>query len=350
MRKVFKTLVCLFLLAVFLGAGISVYYNNKRQEKQRKEQKVVDVRNYYKIVRKNNKYIIKSDSSNFKEQKLSNIFYDDRNVYLYLEGGKTATLLKYNVEKNRVNVIFENNSEIKGEISRLGNYYKINNYLYDSNFNKVKEYPIISEGELLFPNLKYKLSKKDEGISKVNLETKEESLYIKNTSEEVYTPYIISNNGKTVIVKKVKDNHNSLCYVNDNGELNDIEVDGFDLKNVDDNLNTSYKLLSNTYLLERLKEGNDILYNIYDLEINKKIYTTNKNYSNYMFGSDYVVYNDKDGSIIYQNFKTGEVKTIIKKDKDNEELSLTAFEMASDNYSITLMVDTDEKQFYIIYL
>lgn len=118
MKKSLKVLAILFFIAIVVGSVITVYLNNLKEEKKNKTLLSADVVNKYVVVRENNKYIIKDELNKIKNKQLKNIFYDDKNVYIYLDGEAGATILKYNVEKNKTYTIYDDNKDLSGEISR----------------------------------------------------------------------------------------------------------------------------------------------------------------------------------------------------------------------------------------
>ena len=247
MNKKIKILILLFLLGIVCGSIVTVYKNYKKEKVRNGEDNGVVSKDKYKIIRKNNKYTLTSDSSSFDKKELSDVFYDDKNVFLYLEGENISTLLKYNVEKNKVKVLYEDSEQISGGIVDFGNYHIINNIVYDSNFKKVSDFIEVSDNELLFPNLKYKLVKTDTGIIKKSIDDDKEEEYIRNIDGITYDLYLISNDGKTVLLKRKSDEKIDLVYLDNEGEVNKVDID-FDTEN-------DYRLLTDKYLLEQKKEN-----------------------------------------------------------------------------------------------
>lgn len=86
MKKSLKVLAILFFIAIVVGSVITVYLNNLKEEKKNKTLLSADIVNKYVVVRENNKYIIKDELNKLKNKQLKNIFYDDKNVYMYLDG------------------------------------------------------------------------------------------------------------------------------------------------------------------------------------------------------------------------------------------------------------------------
>lgn len=194
MKKSLKVLAILFFIAIVVGSVITVYLNNLKEEEKNKTLLSADVVNKYVVVRENNKYIIKDELNKIKNKQLKNIFYDDKNVYIYLDGEAGATILKYNVEKNKTYTIYDDNKDLSGEISRRGKFYVINNSLYDLNFKKVGDYPQISENEIISTNLKYKLVKTENTIFKKMLGEDNTASLIDDTEKEKYKPYLADGN------------------------------------------------------------------------------------------------------------------------------------------------------------
>ena len=83
MKKSLKVLAILFFIAIVVGSVITVYLNNLKEEKKNKTLLSADVVNKYVVVRENNKYIIKDELNRIKNKQLKNIFYDDKNVYIF---------------------------------------------------------------------------------------------------------------------------------------------------------------------------------------------------------------------------------------------------------------------------
>lgn len=84
MKKSLKVLAILFFIAIVVGSVITVYLNNLKEEKKNKTLLSADIANKYVVVRENNKYIIKDELNKLKNKQLKNIFYDDKNVYIYI--------------------------------------------------------------------------------------------------------------------------------------------------------------------------------------------------------------------------------------------------------------------------
>lgn len=343
MKKSVKILVVLFILAVMLGSIITVYINYREEKQKEAGQKIVEVKDYYKITRKNNRYTLQSNNSNFEGVKLSNIFYDNKYVYLYLEGEDVATLLKYNIKKDEVLVLFENSKEIYGGISKVGEYYKIGKYIYDKNFKRLKEYPTINNDEIIFNNLKYKLVKKDDGVVKVDLNTGDETELLKNEDDITYAPYLVSDDGKIIILKTQKNNETSLVYLNDDNLPLGLDV------TTNSEGDKSYRLLSDdSYLLETISFENYNQYNVYDILNNRKIYTSQKKYSNFVFNDSKFMCTNENNDVIFGDYINGEERVLIN--KDNVKGEINNFISASDNYSVIVSFKDDNKSFYIFYL
>lgn len=334
MKKSLKVLVILFFIAIVVGSVITVYLNNLKEEKKNKTLLSADVVNKYVVVRENNKYIIKDELNKIKSKQLKNIFYDDKNVYIYLDGEAGATILKYNVEKNKTYTIYDDNKDLSGEISRRGKFYVINNSIYDLNFKKVGDYPQISENEIISTNLKYKLVKTENTIFKKMLGDDNTASLIDDTEKEKYKPYLAD--GNTIILLGTSDDSEKLYFLNDNKA---------NLLDVNYNKDNNYYLIDDgTYLVEADKDS----YFVYDVINNAKVYSSNKDYSNYVFFKTKYMCSDKDGNTIFGDFLTGEVRTILESKK--KSVRVDKFMSSSDNYSVVVLLDDNKNTFYIFYL
>lgn len=313
MKKSLKVLAILFFIAIVVGSVITVYLNNLKEEKKNKTLLSADIVNKYVVVRENNKYIIKDELNKLKNKQLKNIFYDDKNVYMYLDGEAGATILRYNVEKNKTYTIYDDNKDLSGEISRRGKFYVINNSIYDLNFKKVGDYPQISENEIISTNLKYKLVKTENTIFKKML-----------------------GDDNTIILLGTSDDSEKLYFLNDNKA---------NLLDVNYNKDNNYYLIDDgTYLVEADKDS----YFVYDVINNAKVYTSNKDYSNYVFFKTKYMCSDKDGNTIFGDFLTGEVRSILESKK--KSVRVDKFMSSSDNYSVAVLLDDNKNTFYIFYL
>ena len=127
MKKIGKILVLLLLLGIFVGAGITVFINHKKEEKNESKKKT-EIN--YKITRKNNKYNISNSEGKLLNKTISNIFYNGKIVYIFLSDEENTTLLKYELKTESVEVVYEENKELLGEIKKLGNNYIVWKSLY----------------------------------------------------------------------------------------------------------------------------------------------------------------------------------------------------------------------------
>ena len=334
MNKKIKILILLFLLGIACGSIVTVYRNYKKEKFKNGEDTEIISKDKYKVIRKSNKYTLISNSSSFKERELSDIFYDDKNVFLYLDGGDVATLLKYNIEENKVKVLYEDSEQISGGIVNFGNYYIIKDTVYNSSFKKVSKFVDTSDNELLFPNLKYKLVKTDTGIIKRRIVDDKEEEYIRNIDGITYDLYLISNDGETVLLKRKSDEKIDLVYLDNEGEVNKVDID-FDTEN-------DYRLLTDKYLLEQKKENEIIKSSIYDITTGNSILTSD---NNSIYSGVNLVYKDDENSVILQNYVTQEEREIF-----NSRKEVNKFICSSDSFSLLLQFMNDKKSFYIIYL
>lgn len=303
MKKSLKVLAILFFIAIVVGSVITVYLNNLKEEKKNKTLLSADIVNKYVVVRENNKYIIKDELNKLKNKQLKNIFYDD-------------------------------NKDLSGEISRRGKFYVINNSIYDLNFKKVGDYPQISENEIISTNLKYKLVKTENTIFKKMLGDDNTASLIDDTEKEKYKPYLAD--GNTIILLGTSDDSEKLYFLNDNKA---------NLLDVNYNKDNNYYLIDDgTYLVEADKDS----YFVYDVINNAKVYSSNKDYSNYVFFKTKYMCSDKDGNTIFGDFLTGEVRTILESKK--KSVRVDKFMSSSDNYSVVVLLDDNKNTFYIFYL
>lgn len=303
MKKSLKVLAILFFIAIVVGSVITVYLNNLKEEEKNKTLLSADVVNKYVVVRENNKYIIKDELNKIKNKQLKNIFYDD-------------------------------NKDLSGEISRRGKFYVINNSIYDLNFKKVGDYPQISENEIISTNLKYKLVKTENTIFKKMLGDDNTASLIDDTEKEKYKPYLAD--GNTIILLGTSDDSEKLYFLNDNKAS---------LIDVNYNKDNNYYLIDDgTYLVEADKDS----YFVYDVINNAKVYSSNKDYSNYVFFKTKYMCSDKDGNTIFGDFLTGEVRTILESKK--KSVRVDKFMSSSDNYSVVVLLDDNKNTFYIFYL
>ena len=87
---------------------------------------------------------------------------------------------------------------------------------------------------------------------------------------------------------------------------------------------------------------------VYDVINNAKVYSSNKDYSNYVFFKTKYMCSDKDGNTIFGDFLTGEVRTILESKK--KSVRVDKFMSSSDNYSVVVLLDDNKNTFYIFYL
>ena len=108
--------------------------------------------------------------------------------------------------------------------------------------------------------------------------------------------------------------------------------------------NNYYLIGDGTYLVESDKDS----YFVYDVINNTKVYTSNKDYSNYVFFKTKYMCSDKNGNTIFGDFLTGEVRSILESKK--KSVRVDKFMSSSDNYSVAVLLDDNKNTFYIFYL
>lgn len=157
---------------------------------------------------------------------------------------------------------------------------------------------------------------------------------IDDTEKEKYKPYLAD--GNTIILLGTSDDSEKLYFLNDNKA---------NLLDVNYNKDNNYYLIDDgTYLVEADKDS----YFVYDVINNAKVYSSNKDYSNYVFFKTKYMCSDKDGNTIFGDFLTGEVRTILESKK--KSVRVDKFMSSSDNYSVVVLLDDNKNTFYIFYL
>ena len=339
-RIKYLIIISVLLFMVFGIVNAFIEARDKKLEEIKREQDKVALKDQYIIKRQNNKYTI--SSKRLEGKTLSNIYYDSYNVYLYYDSEENATLLKYNIEESKVVVLFENSTEIHGGFKKIGKFFKLGNGIYNKKFQKVMDYPQINDGELLFPNLKEKLVRRDNSIYIINIETNEEKLIVSDIDEEKYYIYSIKNDGKYFMLKRIVDNREYLSTYNKKGEL----LNTINSTDDSDSISIEYNLLDDVpYLLKTINNNDEIAYKIYNANNNDLVYTSDNKYMNYKFDDTKFVANTSDNNIILMDYVTGENKVLLQnKNKVNK------FILADDFYSLLLTFDNNDKVFYIFYL
>lgn len=333
MKKVFKILLLLFLLGIFVGAIVSVCINYKKQKNEEEKENSKPKQIEYKVTRKNNKYSVSNKEGKLLNKNITNIFYDGNTVYIKLSDENNATLLKYNVKKEETSLIYEENTEILGNIKRFGKNYIINENIYDKYFNKIMDKQ--SDNERLYPNLKSKLVIYDDKIVKLDLETNEEKEIVKNENKTTYDFICISDNSKLVLLKENIDSKSKIAYYS-NEKLKEL--------NIEYSPNKTYKLLEDKYLLEtEEKEEKEILYKIYDIE-KETLILKEKTSNKYLFDGTKYLYKDNN-NIVLKDYETQEEKII-----ENINSEVEFFQTTKDNYTLLIKYKDSENIFYIYYL
>lgn len=330
MKKIGKILVLLLLLGIFVGAGITVFINHEKEEKN-KSKKKTEIN--YKITRKNNKYNISNSEGKLLNKTISNIFYNGKIVYIFLSDEENTTLLKYELKTESVEVVYEENKELLGEIKRLGNNYIINNQIYDKNFKQVKEYNINENEEMLYPNLKNKVIKRDGKIIIVSQEKEEETEVVVDDENKQYELFKISDNSEIIVLKRIEKDKTKFSYIKDN-KINETDIELKEGK--------EYSLIGNKYILEKEQKEKNIKYNIYDIETYEKIYTNETEEAR--FYNTKLLYK-KDGKLVLKDYVNQEENTIVPKETEVQD-----FIVPSDNYTLLIKYNDTNNVFYIYYL
>ena len=331
MKKVLKILLLLFFLGIFVGSIFTVCINYKKQKVEEQKEKKSPKQIEYKITRKNNKYSVSNKEGKLLNKNITNIFYDGNIVYIKLADENNATLLKYNVRKEKTDVIYEENIEILGDIEEFGKNYIINGNIYNKDFNKIMDKT--NDNEKVFPNLKSKLLIYNDKIVKVKLETKEEEEIIKNDDKKTYEFISISNSSELILLKETTESRSTIAYYKD---------DKIKELNIEYSPNKIYKLLNDKYLLEK-EEKEEKLYKVYDIE-NDTLVLKEKTNNTYLFDGTKYLYKDNN-NIYLKDYETQEEKII-----ENINSDVEFFQTTKDNYTLLIKYKESDNIFYIYYL
>lgn len=343
MKKRIKYSVILAIILILVISLIDIFQKAKKKKEDQLafEKDKIASKEKYQIKRENNKYIIQS--AKLEDKTLKNIDYDNTSVYLYYDNEEKATLLKYNIEENKIVVIQEDSTEAHGGMQKIGSYYKIGNTIYNSKFKKIKEYPTLEENELLFPNLKETLKKTENGVIIKNLETNEEKEIIKNEENKIYSPYSIKNDGKYILLNKKEEDKNYIVVLDHQNNI----LNTFD--NNKEDLNKSFLLLDGVpYLLETNEKEEKKSYKIYNTQNMERIYKSSKDLTNYLFNDTKFLANTTAGDLKLMDYVTKEEKILIQKKKKTPIAN--NFILASDGYSLVVTLKDQNDEFYIFYL
>ena len=308
MKNRIKSLIVIAVMILLIVSLVDIYLKAKRKKEDQiafEKGKIAD-KETYQIKRENNKYVIQS--SKLKDKTLQHIFYDNTSVYLYYDNEEKATLLKYNVEANKVIMIYEDSLEAHGGMEKIGKYYKIGNAIYNSKFKKIKDYPVLEDGELLYPNLKNTLIKTEEGVFIKDLANNERKEVIQNTDSKIYSPYNIKSDGEYILLNKEEENKNYIVVLNKENEV----INTYNAKTLDLTYKSSTKL------------------------------------DHYLFDDTKFLSNDQSGNLKLIDYVTKEEKVLIK--KENKMPIAKDFILASDGYSLVLTLKDRDNEFYIFYL
>lgn len=343
MKKRIKYSIIIVILLVVTISLIDIFQKAKKKKEDQLafEKDKIASKEIYRIKRDNNKY--KVQSSKLKDKTLQNIEYDNTSVYLYYDNNEKATLLKYNIEENKVVVIKEDSSSAHGGMQRIGVYYRIGNHIYNSKFKKIKDYPALEEQELLFPNLKETLKKTENGVVIRNLETNDEKEIIKNEEGKLYSPVHIKNDGKHFLLSREDENKKEIVVFDKEGKvLNTFDYD-------QDNQIKSFLLLDDVpYLLEISEKEEKKSYKIYNTQNMDLTYKSSKSLSNFLFNDTKLICNDQEGNLKLIDYVTKEEKILIQKKKKTPIAN--KFILASDRYSLLVTLQDQNNEFYIFYL
>lgn len=345
MSKRFKIIVLILMLVILVSGSINIFLDAKhnKEKEQKIDENKIATKEDYEIIRNNNKYTLKTNK--LADKKLKKIFYDDRNVYLYYDGEDNATLLKYNIKNNKVVILYENDKTIHNDFKKIGNYYKLGNKIFDSNFKQIMDYPVIDEGGLLLPNLENELVSKDGNLVVRNIKNKTENVVLEKKENDSYSPYSIKTDGKYILAVKTVNEEQYLVVL-------DHDYNVINVFNDDRNIySKNYTLLDDVpYLLESVGSDNNIIYNIYNARDMSVVYKSvdDKDCFNFIFENTKYVCNDKKGNIILTDYISKEVRTLVNRDK--KVIAPSNFLMSSDSFSLVLTLNNDDMSFYVFYL
>lgn len=339
-KRIKYILIISFLL--FLVFGIVNSYMNARDrelEIERRDKEKEDKRNSYIITRDNNLYTLKS--AMLVGKNLKNIFYDGVCVYMLYTDSLSGTLLKYSASEKETVVIFENNPLLKDGIIKIGNYYKIGDRLYDSNFEKSIDYPTVNEGEVLYPDLSKVYYNREDGVYERELDTNSETAIAINNDTSKYSLYKITDNGYVLLNREENDKKYIDVLDKDSNTLSEYET----LKDKDE----SFDIIYDKYLLKTTNSDSRTLYKIYDITNSSNIYTSSSDNDHLLFQNTKFVAN-KNGDIILNDYINSEERVLISHNTNKARWFPKTFILASDNYSLLLMLDNNDRKFYLIYL
>lgn len=344
MKKKLKKVVLIIILIITIIGSINMIIEakNKKDEEQKIDANKTASREDYEIIRVNNKYTLKTNK--LGEKILKNIFYDDKNVYLYYADSSTASLFKYNINKEKLVVLYENNIDIYGKVEKIGNNYRLGQKLFSSNFKEISNYPDINGSSLLLSDLKNALFVTESGLILKNTKDGNENLIFENTETEKYQIYSETVEDDHILILKESEEKKHLIILDENYKIaNTIEY------KTDEHI--TYKILeSGQYILEEKETDKKVFYNVYSVEDMNLVYSSieENEYTNFIFQNTKVICNDKKGNIVLFDYVSNEKRIIFNKQK--EDLRVKKFVMASDNYSLIMTLDEKDTSFYLFYL
>ncbi len=332
---------CLLMVFTFINSYLNA--RDKELDIERKDRERIASKLNYSIRRENNLYTLTSKKLNNK--KLNDIFYYNNNVYLLYTDNTNGTLIKYIVAKNKVVVLFEEDSSLKDGVTRIGNSLKIGDKLYSLVSETFKDFPSLNDGEIIFPNLKKTLYMKDDGIYSRNIDDNREDVVILNNLNDKYSIYNIKEDGKYILLEKQSGDRKYISVLDSDYNV----VDNYDATDTE-NSSISYNLLDGgSYLLKTIISEDKTTYKIIDITNNSIIFTSDKGKDSYIFQNTKFISN-KDGDILLDDFVTNESRLLISKNDNKARWLPIRFIMANDNYSLLLTLDSNDRKFYIFYI
>ena len=327
-------LIVIFVIGI--GIIIDVYYQRYQKEKKQELEK-------YKIVKNIHKYSV--NSTKLDNMKLKNIFVIKNYIFLHYTGNG-GTLLRLDVENNKVKVLFENDNEKTSNVKRFGSYYVLNNKLYKTNGEELERDEI--EGadfskEYLSFNLKYKLIRTDKGILRVDFEKESSLNVLLDKDGYYYYPEEISFDSSYYLVNRTKEKNKLdksdilIVRASDNKIINILEYKE----------NITYDFLRANNILKTEIKDNYVKYS--SLKLDKSVITETKKYKDCLHDDDRLLCKDKKDNLVLFNPTTEEFKKLLSKKELNKEGLIDNFIMSDDEYSLIIHFK-DKNEFYLYYL
>lgn len=343
-KKKFKNIAILLIFIIFICGCINIFIDafKEKEEEQKIDKDKIATKSDYLVVRDNNKYTLKT--SKLKDKKLSKLFYDDKNIYLYYDGKDDATLIKYNVKTSRVVILYENDSSIHNGFDKIGNYYRLGNKLFDDNFKEIGDFPPLLDGSLLLPDLKSSLVEQDGNLVIKDIDSDNYKVVLEKKEDEFYTPYFVRSDGEYILVLKSVNDKKYLVLLDKTYNI----INNIDITDYGDD---TYSLLDDVpYLLIKDVKDQDTEYRIINPRLMSLVYdsSTDKDFSNFIFYNTKYVCMDKDNRVIFTDYVTKENRVLINGVKKGSVVN--NFLMSSDNFSLVLTLSNDDMSFYVFYL